>query len=362
MAVGRRLPSAASEESEVDIEVAEDAKETSEEEDEDEEELEPEDEEDASQDELEDDSEEEEEEQLPRPSLKIKLKLGAAPVPIPQPPRIKAPPARAPPTRAPPARAPPARAARRPALVDVESEDEQEDSDDDEVDDSMTGLASGRLTARQAALAGGSVTQNSPIAMALPEPPSRKRAASPSQVALRKEENARKRKNKIEKKLEDEKLETINRLLKKQSRPKGKRGPAPAAASVTAPATAAQSDEEKDRDVEIEQGDEEIPPNSPVEPSLPLFRWLSTSRAPPANGETTNMEVDSNPSMSILFCVPEALLPPSSPPALPRPSSTANSQCAVAGCSQERKYRAVGREWGVGACGILHLKLLETKV
>ncbi|TEB26137.1 hypothetical protein FA13DRAFT_1112228 [Coprinellus micaceus] len=43
------------------------------------------------------------------------------------------------------------------------------------------------------------------------------------EMKLRREETARKRKNLSEKKLEDEKAETINRLLKKQSRPRAKR-------------------------------------------------------------------------------------------------------------------------------------------
>ncbi|KAG6806044.1 hypothetical protein H0H93_003624, partial [Arthromyces matolae] len=51
----------------------------------------------------------------------------------------------------------------------------------------------------------------------------KKEPLNETELALRREETARKRKNLTEKKLEDEKLETINRLLKKQSRPRKKK-------------------------------------------------------------------------------------------------------------------------------------------
>ncbi|KAJ7059538.1 hypothetical protein C8F01DRAFT_1370447 [Mycena amicta] len=360
--VGRRLPS---EESEVDIEVADEGHETTQGEDE---EVDEQDDEEAGQDdELEDDSEVASVEPEPQPRLhplKIKLKLGAPPaVTQPPPPR---------------ARAAPHRAARRPAHVDVESEDEDgDDDDDDEVSSPMTALAGGRLTARQAALASASAVDSTHVSLdSLPAVAlsTRKRGTSPSQVALRKEENARKRKNMIEKKLEDEKLETINRLLKKQSKPKGKKGPALA----PAPVTAAQSDEDIDMDRDAAAGEQdnadETPP-TPLEPSLPMYRWLSTSRPPappilptPMDGDADAMQIDppppvSSPTMSILFCVPDALLPAlstaSSAHTHPYASLKSHAtRCAVDGCSAERKYRAVGKEWGVGACGMVHLKLL----
>ncbi|KAJ7059513.1 hypothetical protein C8F01DRAFT_1144880 [Mycena amicta] len=235
----------------------------------------------------------------------------------------------------------------------------------------MTALAGGRLTARQAALASANAVESTHVSLdSLPAVPStRKRGTSPSQVALRKEENARKRKNMIEKKLEDEKLETINRLLKKQSKPKGKRGPALA----PAPVTAAQSDEDIDMDQDAAAGEHdnsnETPP-TPLEPTLPMYRWLSTSRPPappilptPMNGDADAMQIDasppvsSSPTMSILFCVPDTLLPalPTTASAHTHPHAT---RCAIDGCTAERKYRAVGKEWGVGACGMVHLKLL----
>ncbi|KAJ7061841.1 hypothetical protein C8F01DRAFT_1369287 [Mycena amicta] len=296
-------------------------------------------------DELGDDSEVASVEPEPQPRLhplKIKLKLGAPPVvtqlPLPR------------------ARAAPHRAARRPAPVDVESEAEDGDDDDeDEVSSTMTALAGGRLTARQAALASAHAVDSKDVALdSLPAVPStRKRGTSPLHHHL--------------------KLETINRLLKKQSKPKGKRGPALAAV------TAAQSDEDIDMDRDAAAGEQdnadETPP-TPLEPTLPMYRWLSTSRPPappilptPMDGDADTMQIDapplvSSPTMSILFCVPDTLLS-----ALPTASSAhphlhaslkfqVPRQCAVDGCSAERKYRAVGKEWDVGACGMVHLKLL----
>ncbi|KAJ6587867.1 PAPA-1-like conserved region-domain-containing protein, partial [Mycena capillaripes] len=200
------------------------------------------------------------------------------------------------------------------------------------------------LTARQAALA--SAVDPSHVALANPRAGSSKKTqASASEVALRKEENARKRKNMIEKKLEDEKAETIHRLLKKQSRPKNKRN------------TAAQSDEEADVD------EDDAVSTRPGPPALPMYRWVSTSRRPAAPTDADAMPVDSEPSASISFSIPESFLPPTdqTPEIVIQLSAVtpSSARCAVEGCEGERKYRAVGKEWGVGACGLGHLKILE---
>ncbi|KAF7307862.1 PAPA-1 domain-containing protein [Mycena kentingensis (nom. inval.)] len=352
MPMARRLPS--EEESEVDIAaVAENVHETSEEEEEADVEADVEDE-----DELEDELEDDPEEQ-PKP-LKIMLKLPAT---------TTATPGRG---RAPPRRAAAAAAARRlPKNEDVESEDDESEEEESE-DGAVVALANGRLTARQAALANANSAPNAepeleeepeaePESATLPATSSgRKRAASPSQVALRKEENARKRKNKIEKKLEDEKLETINRLLKKQTRPKGKRGPAPGQAV----AAAVPSDEEADMEGE-EHVDAVVVPPTPVEPPKPMYRWISTSRPPARSTDDGDaMQVDETPvdaalASRLAFCVPDALMPSSSVADASDPLADASTRCAVDGCSARRKYRAVGRDWGVGACGLPHLKLLQ---
>ncbi|KAG9096457.1 hypothetical protein FRC07_010933, partial [Ceratobasidium sp. 392] len=71
-----------------------------------------------------------------------------------------------------------------------------------------------KLTARQAALFTGESATD--LAM-LPDAPSRKAQRTEAEIALRRSETARKRKHQDAQRLEDEKTETINRLLKKQS-------------------------------------------------------------------------------------------------------------------------------------------------
>ncbi|KAJ7209155.1 hypothetical protein GGX14DRAFT_697865 [Mycena pura] len=347
----------ASEESEVDIEVA-DVHESGEDEEMDEEE-------DAGQDELdESDNEQADGSQSwsPRPQpapgrvppLTIKLKFGAQPE-----------------RRAPVRRYAYGRGARN---EDIESEDSDSDEDDAAPRSKLhAGPSSGRqLTARQAALA-NAVDPSHVSLGASPQPsdvPSRglsaqgtategaapkKRGQSPSQIALRKEENARKRKNMI--------AETINRLLKKQSRAKTRRNaaaPVPTPVTVTAP----QSDEDA-ADMDDEREDAPPAPSTSTAAAIPMYRWISTSRPPEPAAPPDAMCVDSEPApppvASISFSIPEAFLSTSGAdesaaraPCLPTPA-----HCAIEGCEGARKYRAVGKAWGVGACGLGHLRLLQ---
>ncbi|KAF7343128.1 PAPA-1 domain-containing protein [Mycena venus] len=322
------MPTVASEESEVDIEVEEMQYSS----DVDEEPVEE--EEEAGEDELEESDNDEADAQSTGAGhngpLKIKLKLGAQ------------------------VEKPTSRRYARARNEDIESEDS--DSDDSQSNSYAPAATTSRqLTARQAVLAsaGGPshITLDTSTAGS-----SKKRQLPASEVALRKEENARKRKNMIEKKLEDEKAETINRLLKKQSRPKNKR----------AAAAAVQSDEDVDMD------EEEEPAGGGGGASalrLPMYRWVSTSRPPQTAMPVTETEP---PVTSIIsFSVPESFLPSleseSQPPhkviiqvstavAQPEPG---RERCAVEGCEEARKYRAVGKAWGVGACGMGHLRVLE---
>ncbi|KAF8824443.1 hypothetical protein HHX47_DHR8000315 [Lentinula edodes] len=125
-------------------------------------------------------------------------------------------------------------------------EDEEDEEDDDmqvSVDNSsvtahtLQGRSKSRsMTTRQAVLA--SVMDSSHIALdsdlaaqsVQGNTSKKKKVLNETELALRREENARKRKNLSEKRLEDEKLETINRLLKKQSRPRTKRAGGPSQA------------------------------------------------------------------------------------------------------------------------------------
>ncbi|KAJ7349785.1 PAPA-1-like conserved region-domain-containing protein [Mycena albidolilacea] len=235
---------------------------------------------------------------------------------------------------------------------------ESEDSDSEDSNTYTAAPSSSRqLTARQAVLA--NTAGPSHVALETPSAGSSKKATqNPTEVALRKEENARKRKNMIEKKLEDEKAETIHRLLKKQSRPKNKR-------------TAGVSDEEVDPD-------EDYVADAAGVPAQPMYRWVSSSRrpitspsVPPVKAEDVDaMLVDSGARAdeqrtTISFSVPESFLPVAQDEKetvvahIHLSATVAPSRCAVEGCEKERKYRAVGRPWGVGACGLGHLRVLE---
>ncbi|KAH0589886.1 hypothetical protein H2248_000078 [Termitomyces sp. 'cryptogamus'] len=243
------------------------------------------------------------------------------------------------------------------------------------------------LTSRQAVLA----NVMDPSHVSLGSSRQKKAPLNESELALRREETARKRKNLTEKKLEDEKLETINRLLKKQSRPRKKRNTAqrtdiddiaPAditrsnSNSVCTPsrpkknlkksvADEEQYDDEGEDDdamVEDEEAEEELPEREVQIPTM--YRWVSTSRIPMADGEKP---ADVSVQMQITFSVPTCALPPteemktiSSPHSevseqrpLPRPTT-----CAVPGCGKPFRYRLV-KDLTRGACGMSCLKQLE---
>lgn len=71
--------------------------------------------------------------------------------------------------------------------------------------------------------------------------------------------------------------------------------------------------------------------------------------------------------MSLSFSVPIMALPPvadamdvDKPPEPPRRNVSAFG-CDVPGCTEQRKYRLV-RDFQRGACGMAHLKVLETQL
>lgn len=237
---------------------------------------------------------------------------------------------------------------RRRAEIDVESEDPSQ---------SESERSSRPMTARQAVLA--SVVDSTHVS--LTGRTGNKKQLNESELALRREETARKRKNLSEKKLEDEKLETINRLLKKQSRPRGRRPanalPLEDTPSAT-PKVKAKSklskeqdvDEDVDMDVteekeEAEREGEEKEESKPVT----MYRWVTSTQGDGEDKKTV-----------ISFSVPTTLLPPvESPVPDPlQPSGRGPGVCAIEGCSGARKYRLV-KDWSIGACGLDHLRLLE---
>ncbi|KAI5119866.1 hypothetical protein M0805_000700 [Coniferiporia weirii] len=244
-----------------------------------------------------------------KPRLKIKLKFSGV----------------APPNATPtPSDEMPLRPGRKghPKHVEIESEDD----DDDGTSTRSTSYAGPtRMTHRQAALAGMVEAAEHVV---LEETVSRKKKhLNETELALKREETARKRKNLSVKKLEDEKTETINRLLKKQSRSRGKK------------AVLVEPDEEAEQDAE----DASVPAPIPVIPTL--FRWVSSSKPD---------------SLVLSFSVPPSLLPDpnsakSSAPVLPQ---SATPQCDVNGCTLPRKYKLV-KDPKRGGCGMEHLKALQ---
>ncbi|KAJ3780056.1 PAPA-1-like conserved region-domain-containing protein [Lentinula aff. detonsa] len=212
------------------------------------------------------------------------------------------------------------------------------------------------MTTRQAVLA--SVVDSSHIALG--NSSKKKKVLNETELALRREENARKRKNLSEKRLEDEKLETINRLLKKQTRPRTKRT----------------GGEEGDvPDGSSGGSDRPKPAQGPV---VPMFKWVSTSIFVPATGSSATPQpapstvsassnggiADNSPlerRMQFYLAIPVAFLPledQTIPTPVPLPETRPPATCAVSGCVNPQKYRLV-RDWKIGACGMAHLKVLE---
>ncbi|KAH8825241.1 PAPA-1-like conserved region-domain-containing protein [Flagelloscypha sp. PMI_526] len=165
----------------------------------------------------------------------------------------------------------------------------------------------------------------------------KKKILTETEVALRREETARKRKNLSEKKLEDEKAETINRLLKKQTRPRGRR-----------PAV---SNEDKQAEDDDEEGSAPPPP-----PPIPtMYRWPEGTEDSPQSSDRP---------MAMSFSVPYSAfsnVTPSSQegelPLLLRLPNVAGTAMSM-GATGARKYRLV-KDWNLGACSMPHLKQLE---
>lgn len=132
--------------------------------------------------------------------------------------------------------------------------------------------------------------------------------------------------------------ETINRLLKKQSKSKAKRS-----ALSTAEASASEGERE------VEQEDREV-----VLPTS--WRWVSSTRSLVAS--PTPEDGVAEGKMHLTLGVPASVLSTTllAPPPLPKEKL----RCDVPGCTEVRKYRLV-RDWVRGACGLIHLKVLEAE-
>lgn len=112
------------------------------------------------------------------------------------------------------------RSSQRAAVADADADDGEEEADEEELDSeaSETEYTSKPRTARQIARANRERGIGSEEPLELPtEDRSKRTKLSETELALRRSETARRRRNQSEKKLEDDKIETINRLLKKQA-------------------------------------------------------------------------------------------------------------------------------------------------
>ena len=143
--------------------------------------------------------------------------------------------------------------------------------------------------------------------------------------------------------------ETINRLLKKQSRAKGKRNALSTAEDRPTPGAGITSN---GQDIDMDNGLEENGSQVPTPPTM--FRWLSTTRSSTTEGTK-------EPCMLLSFSVPVSALSQTTseqvqPPQIPPPLA----HCDFEGCGAVRKYRLV-KDWRRGACSMMHLKALEAQ-
>jgi Ino eighty subunit 2 len=154
--------------------------------------------------------------------------------------------------------------------------------------------------------------------------------------------------------------ETINRLLKKQSKAKNKRNvlyTADDRTPVSVTPAVVQSAREGSEAPEGEVFE-------PVQLIPTMYRWTSTTKPPPvvaAEGTEAASQDDSEGKMRLMFSIPVSVLPPEGtvPQASEaKPTPSIKPICDVSGCQQTRKYRVV-KDWMKGACGMEHLKVLE---
>jgi Ino eighty subunit 2 len=145
--------------------------------------------------------------------------------------------------------------------------------------------------------------------------------------------------------------ETINRLLKKQSKSKNKRNVLSTADDRT-PMSATPAVVQSARDGSEAPEGEVL---EPVELIPTMYRWISTTKPLPGGAEPD----DSDGRMKLILSVPVSVL--AAPPSETRLPPVEKPVCDVTGCEQARKYRLV-RDWLKGACGMEHLEMLERQM
>ncbi|KAI6021214.1 hypothetical protein EDC04DRAFT_2869833 [Pisolithus marmoratus] len=268
-----------------------------------------------------------------KPRLKIKLKL-------PQVPSSNEPSSRS--TSAPSGEGP----SQLPSRRGISKEDGDEDGDED----GAIGGSSRPMTSRQAVLA--SVVDSSHVSLS--ESSRKKKQLTEEEIALRREETARKRRNLSEKKLEDEKMETINRLLKKQSKSKNKRNVLSTADDRT-PVSVTPAMVSSTRDGSPPPLEPELPEAVEVIPTS--YQWISTIKRPPAASANQDvaMSDDGAEKMRLMFSIPVCALPADHVQVQVGQVRVPPATLPI--CD----YRLV-RDWMKGACGMDHLKDLERQV
>ncbi|KAJ5899331.1 hypothetical protein N7495_004075 [Penicillium taxi] len=142
-----------------------------------------------------------------------------------------------------------------------ELEEEDDDDMDEDMDSDVNAMGSGKTTKRQRGNLGNDFLQ-------LPMEPQVKKHLTAEERAMRRAEMARRRKNLSEKRNEEEKMDTINRLLKRQ--PPKKRGRQAAATA---------------EGVETTPADQE--PAEALKADPTMVRWVSN-----ASGSTLNVPLE----------------------------------------------------------------------
>ena len=159
--------------------------------------------------------------------------------------------------------------------------------------------------------------------------------------------------------------ETINRLLKKQTRPRNKRN-ALATAEDRTPAS-------QTGVPTPENGEEETEGAIVTIPEIPtMYRWISTTRptanlttAPGTNVASLSHHDSTQGTMCLSFSVPLNALPAygqtEDQMEAEVQSRKMTAHCITPGCNRPSKYR-MKSSFLQGVCGIEHLKLMERKV
>lgn len=161
--------------------------------------------------------------------------------------------------------------------------------------------------------------------------------------------------------------ETINRLLKKQSRAKGKRNALSTAEDRPTPLNSTVNNV---ADLDADENGDTIMVPEPIIPTM--YRWISSAKPITPGPKSGNKNETDTRVMTLSFSVPKYVLPQAQTPdpaamevdklpAAPTPTVTpirTIPQCDIHGCGEKRKYRLV-KDWQKGACGMAHLRELE---